>query len=80
VCGFFGRDLLNVGKHMDELIVSTPAFEHNGLIPINNTGYGVDVSPELCLNNIDKNAKSIAIIMDDMGHILQCGILVGHYR
>jgi hypothetical protein len=46
VYGFFGRDLLNVGKHMDELIVSTPAFEHNGLIPINNTGYGY--------GNIDK--------------------------
>jgi Raf kinase inhibitor-like YbhB/YbcL family protein len=53
---------------MTELIVKTPAFAHEGLIPIEYTGYGADVSPELQLQNIAENAKSIAIVMNDMGH------------
>ena len=53
---------------MGELIVKTPAFEHDGLIPIDNTGYGADMSPELQLQNIDERTESIVIIMDDMGH------------
>lgn len=53
---------------MIELKVTTPAFENEGLIPIEYTGYGEDISPELHLSNIDERAKSIAVIMDDMGH------------
>jgi len=55
-------------KFMSELIVKTPAFVHEGLIPKQYTGYGDDMSPEIHLENIDKQAKSITIIMDDMGH------------
>ena len=55
---------------MRELIVKTPAFEHEGLIPKDYTGYGTDISPEIHLNNIHEQAKSIAIIMDDMGHFI----------
>jgi Raf kinase inhibitor-like YbhB/YbcL family protein len=53
---------------MRELIVKTPAFEHEGLIPVDYTGYGNDISPELRLFEIDERAKTIAVIMDDMGH------------
>ena len=53
---------------MIELNVTSPAFEHEGLIPKEYTGYGNDISPELHMQNIEGNAKSIAIIMDDMGH------------
>jgi Raf kinase inhibitor-like YbhB/YbcL family protein len=53
---------------MKELIVKTPAFEHEGLILIEYTGYGADMSPELHLHNISEDAKSIAIIMNDVGH------------
>ncbi len=53
---------------MNNLIVSSPAFENKGLIPIEYTGYGSDISPELVLTNLDEAAKSIVIIMDDMGH------------
>ena len=38
---------------MKELIVTTPAFEHEGLIPIEYTGYGADISPEF---NLQKDA------------------------
>jgi len=57
-----------MGNRINSLVVKTAAFEHEGLIPIDNTGYGADMSPELQLQNIDKFAKSIAVIMDDMGH------------
>ena len=53
---------------MKELTVKSPAFEHEGLMPIDYTGYGKDISPELRLFDIDAGAKSIAIIMDDLGH------------
>jgi len=58
---------------MKELIVGTPAFEHGGLIPIENTGYGSDISPELNLENIDQQTISIAIIMDDLDHPIKRG-------
>ena len=53
---------------MKKLIVTTPAFEHEGLIPIKYTGRGADISPELNLQNLAEHAKSIAVIMDDLGH------------
>lgn len=53
---------------MEKLIVHTTAFENEGLIPIEYTGYGEDISPEIQLQDIAADAKSIAIIMDDMGH------------
>lgn len=55
---------------MKELMISTPAFEHEGSIPIQYTGYGTDMSPEIRLSNIDEQAGSIAIMMDDMSHII----------
>lgn len=53
---------------MDKLIVTTPCFEHGGLIPVNCTGYGADKSPELHLSGLSENVVSIAVIMNDMGH------------
>ncbi len=53
---------------MEKLVVSSPNFKDKGLIPIENTGYGKDCSPELILSGLSKKTVSIAIIMDDMGH------------
>lgn len=53
---------------MIELLASSPSFENKGLIPIQYTGYGSDISPEISLSNIHPKGKYIAIIMDDMGH------------
>lgn len=55
---------------MQELKVSSPAFEDNGWIPHCNSGYGEDISPELILEGIDENAVSMAITLDDAGHPL----------
>ena len=51
-----------------ELIVTSPAFENEGQIPIQHTGYGDDISPELNLSPLSEEAKTLAIIMDDIGH------------
>lgn len=53
---------------MENLMITSPCFEHGGLIPVEYTGHGADRSPELVLNNLSKETVSIAIIMDDMGH------------
>ncbi|HBE87162.1 MAG TPA: hypothetical protein DDW53_20195, partial [Lachnoclostridium sp.] len=52
----------------NQLTVTSPAFENKAIIPIQYTGRGADISPELHLSSINENAKSVAIIMDDMGH------------
>ena len=50
------------------LTVTSPAFENEAVIPIQYTGRGEDISPELHLSAIDGRAKSLAVIMDDMNH------------
>lgn len=52
----------------NNLTVTSPAFENEAVIPVQYTGRGEDISPELHLSSIDENAKSMAVIMDDMGH------------
>lgn len=53
---------------MEQLTVTSPCFEEGGLIPIENTGYGIDQSPELVLKGLCKEAVSVAVVMNDMGH------------
>lgn len=52
----------------NELTITSPAFENEAVIPIQYTGRGDDISPELHISSIDESARSLAIIMDDMGH------------
>lgn len=52
----------------NQLIVTSPAFEEEALIPIQYTGYGEDISPELRLSSLSEEARSLAVIMDDLGH------------
>lgn len=41
------------------------AFENNGKIPKKYTCSGANVSPPLKISNVPKNAKSLALILDD---------------
>jgi len=50
------------------LEVTSEVFEEGGKIPVKYTGRGEDVSPPLELGTIDPDAKTIAIIMDDLDH------------
>lgn len=53
---------------MHTLQVTSPAFEAGGLIPEQYTGYGEDISPALCLEGLQPEAKSLAIVLDDLDH------------
>ena len=48
------------------MIVSSTAFENNGMVPQKHTGFGDDVSPELIITEIPEEAVSFAIILDDL--------------
>lgn len=50
---------------MTQLIIKSPAFEPNTLIPKKYTCEGQNTNPPLTIQNIPQNTKSIAIIMDD---------------
>lgn len=51
----------------ETLAVTSPAFENEGAIPIAHTGRGEDVSPALHLSPLHGDARSVAIVMDDLG-------------
>ncbi len=48
-----------------QLNVSSPAFEENGNIPRQYTCDGKDVSPPLTIEQVPKQARSLALIVDD---------------
>ncbi len=45
--------------------INSPAFVHEGMIPVRYTCDGENVSPPLQWNNIPKGTKSFALINDD---------------
>ena len=45
--------------------LTSPAFTHNSQIPSEFTCDGADSSPPLTINDVPKNTKSLALIMDD---------------
>jgi len=45
--------------------ISSSEFNNNGLIPSKLTCQGQDISPALIIEDIPKEAKSLALIMDD---------------
>ena len=47
------------------LILSSPAFDPNGEIPIDYTCQGKDVSPPLVWQGVPAGARSLALIIDD---------------
>lgn len=48
------------------MIVSSKAFENNGIIPMKYTGFGKDISPELVITEVPDGTVSFAIILDDL--------------
>ncbi len=48
-----------------EMKLTSSVFIHNGAIPSEYTCDGADVSPPLTISDVPKNAKSLALIMDD---------------
>ena len=50
---------------MGKLKLTSSAFKHDGKIPDKYTCKGDDISPNLKITGISKEAKSLALIMDD---------------
>lgn len=53
---------------MEKLEVKSSAFEEGGWIPLRNSAYGENLSPDFIISGIASNAKSIAITLDDASH------------
>jgi len=45
--------------------ISSPDFEHNGLMPAKFSCQGEGVNPVLIIKNIPRDAKSLALVVDD---------------
>ena len=50
---------------MKELVVKSPAFETNKLIPAKYTCDGEDVNPPLTIEGVPEKTKSLALIVED---------------
>ena len=48
-----------------DLTLTSPSFVHMGAIPAKHTCEGADLSPALRWTNVPKDAKSLALIVDD---------------
>ena len=53
---------------MTTLSLTSPDISPDGWIPLKNSGYGANVSPQLVLSGIAQDAQSIAIILEDASH------------
>ena len=47
------------------MILASPTFHHEQPIPLKFTCDGPDVSPELHISDVPKDARSLALVMDD---------------
>ncbi len=48
------------------LRITSPAFENNGKIPSTYTCDGADINPPLKIEQVPREAKSLALVFDDM--------------
>lgn len=55
---------------MKNLTITSPSFENGGWIPNQFSGYGADLSPELRIEGIAEETKSMVIAFDDLSHPL----------
>ncbi len=53
---------------MAELKINIPKFADGDWMPIEHSGRGKDISPEIRLSEIDERAVSIAVTLDDADH------------
>ena len=51
---------------MGQLDIRCPSFWEDGGMPRKHTGFGEDVSPEICIGGLPGDVVSLAIVMDDL--------------
>ncbi len=45
-----------------------PDIEEGGMFPVRNTGRGADLSPEIVIENLSPQAKTLAVTLEDLSH------------
>lgn len=55
---------------MDTLLFECAGMKDGDKFPIENTGWGKDISPEFAIKNLSPSAKTLAIILEDIRHPL----------
>lgn len=50
---------------MEYMKLTSPAFEHQGVIPTKYTQWGEDINPQLHVSGVPEEAVSLVLIMDD---------------
>lgn len=69
MCSAFAFGVITCGaagkKDVKRMKLTSTAFEHNGNIPKKYTCQGSNVNPPLIIQDAPKNAKSLALIVDD---------------
>ena len=53
---------------MEQLIFSLPDFTIDDKCPIEYTGRGKDLSPEIVIENLSEKAKTLAVTLEDISH------------
>ena len=51
---------------MEQLIFSLPDFANGDTFPIDHTGRGKDLSPEIVIENLSDNVKTLAVTLEDI--------------
>tara|TARA_Y100000310_G_C20588826_1_gene766881 strand:+ start:383 stop:901 length:519 start_codon:yes stop_codon:yes gene_type:complete len=64
---------------VEEMKLSSSAFEDNGNIPSKHTCDGEDISPQLSIEEIPEGAKSLVLIMDDPDAVKPAGKVWDHW-
>lgn len=62
---FSSCNITKDGTPQNSLIVTSTAFEHNGMIPDKYTCNGEEINPAITIKNIPENAKSLVLFVDD---------------
>ena len=60
-----GKGTPIIQNEVENMKLTSPAFEHNQAIPSEYTCDGLDISPELNIEGIPENTKSLVLISDD---------------
>ena len=53
---------------MEQLKFKLPDFISGDTFPIDYTGRGKDISPEIVIENLSENAKTLAVTLEDISH------------
>ena len=53
---------------MEQLIFTLSDFTNGDKFPIEYTGRGKDLSPEILIENLSENAKTLAVTLEDISH------------